>query len=85
MTDAGRSATVWRTDRLRVTELRPEHAGQLFAVLDDPRVGTYLGGAVAESAAALADRIRRQAAGPPPGVVTLVTGNGRAVSSESKI
>ncbi len=66
MTDAGRSATVWRTDRLRVTELRPEHAGQLFAVLDDPRVATYLGGAVAESAAALADRIRRQAAGPPP-------------------
>jgi len=59
------SAESWRTERLRISELRPEHAAALFEVLDDPRVGAHLGGPVPASPTALADRIRRQAAGPP--------------------
>jgi RimJ/RimL family protein N-acetyltransferase len=58
-------AMSWRTARLCLSELRPEHAEALFEVLDDARVSRFLAGPVAASAAALADRIRGQAAGPP--------------------
>jgi RimJ/RimL family protein N-acetyltransferase len=59
------ASSSWRTARLHIEQLGPEHAEALFQALDDPRVGAYIGGPVAESATALADRIRRQAAGPP--------------------
>jgi RimJ/RimL family protein N-acetyltransferase len=55
----------WRTSRLRIEQLRPEHAEALFEALDDPRVGAFVGGAFAESSSALAARIARQTAGPP--------------------
>lgn len=57
-----------RTERLLIRPLLPEHAEALFEALDDPRVGTYIGGPYATSPAALRDRIREQAAGPAPGL-----------------
>jgi len=47
--------------------LAPEHAVGLFDALDDHRVGTYIGGPDVTTLEALEDRIRRVAAGPPPG------------------
>jgi RimJ/RimL family protein N-acetyltransferase len=58
---------VSRTKRLLIRPLREEHADALFEALDDPRVGTYIGGPVAQSPAALRERIRQQELGPAPG------------------
>jgi RimJ/RimL family protein N-acetyltransferase len=55
-----------QTSRLRITPLRPDHAGELFAALDHEAVGRYVGGPEAESVEALRARIVRVSAGPPP-------------------
>jgi len=53
------------TERLAITPLQAADAGELFAALDDPRVGEFIGGPDVTTVEALRDRIERVAAGPP--------------------
>lgn len=57
------------TSSLRVTiePLALRHSEELFAALDDPRVGRYLGGPDVTTLAALRARINRLEAGAPAG------------------
>jgi RimJ/RimL family protein N-acetyltransferase len=55
------------TRRLRIAPLRPADAAELFAALDHPDVGRYIGGPESTSADATRHRIERVNAGPPPG------------------
>lgn len=57
----------WSTDRLRVSLLRMSDAPELFAALDHPEVGAYLGGTDVDSEDRLRESIARLLAGPPPG------------------
>jgi hypothetical protein len=50
-----------RTARLTIEALDPTHAEGLLAALDDPRVGTHIGGPDVTTLAALRERI-----GPSP-------------------
>jgi len=59
-----RSGTL-RSGRLVLEPLRPEHAGDLFPVLDDPRLHTFTGGAP-DTREELRARVARQAAGVSP-------------------
>lgn len=54
-----------RTKRLIIEPLGPEHAEGLFAALDDPRVGAFIGGPDVTTLEALRERIDRLLAGPP--------------------
>ena len=54
-----------QTERLLIEPLSPEHARDLFAALDDPRVGTYIGGPDVTTLDALERRIAALVAGPP--------------------
>jgi RimJ/RimL family protein N-acetyltransferase len=54
----------WRTERLVITPLAQADAAELFACLDDPRVGTYLGGPDVQSLPWLEERIEHLLAGP---------------------
>lgn len=65
MTDGVPADGGWRTQRLRIQQLLPPHADTLFAVLDDPRVGRWIGGPPAADADSLRAVIARQCEGPP--------------------
>lgn len=65
MTEPGDGGPGWQTERLRIQPLRPEHADGLFPVLDDPRVGRWIGGPPAADVEQLRAVIARQQAGPP--------------------
>jgi RimJ/RimL family protein N-acetyltransferase len=54
-----------QTERLVIEPLARAHAAALFAALDDPRVGTYIGGPDVTTMEALERRIDALAAGPP--------------------
>lgn len=54
-----------QTERLVVEPLSPQHADELFAALDDPRVGTHIGGPDVTTLDALQRRIAALASGPP--------------------
>ncbi|MBM3688350.1 MAG: GNAT family N-acetyltransferase [Actinobacteria bacterium] len=54
------------SDGLRLERLRLEHAPMLFAALDDPRVGHFIGGPDVTTLEALRARIDRVTDGPPP-------------------
>jgi len=51
---------------LRIEDLTVAHAPMLFAALDDPRVGLFIGGPDVTSLEALRARITRRRFGPPP-------------------
>jgi RimJ/RimL family protein N-acetyltransferase len=53
------------TERLTIEPLDLSHAVDLFAALDDDRVGTYIGGPDVTSLAALRERIARLNVGAP--------------------
>jgi RimJ/RimL family protein N-acetyltransferase len=53
------------TERLSIEPIGPRHVEDLFAALDDPRVGTFIGGPDVTTPAALRERIDRLVAGPP--------------------
>ncbi|WP_042423886.1 GNAT family N-acetyltransferase [Streptacidiphilus anmyonensis] len=53
-----------RTDRLTLLPLKVEHAAEMAAVLSDPRLHTFTGGAP-DTAQALRDRYERWVAGSP--------------------
>jgi ribosomal-protein-alanine N-acetyltransferase len=55
---------MWRTERLRIEPLGHEHAEELFAALDHPSVGLYIGGPDVTTLDALHTRIDRLAEGP---------------------
>jgi RimJ/RimL family protein N-acetyltransferase len=55
-----------RSERLRYEPLAHAHADGLFAALDDPLVGRYIGGPEMTTIAALHDRIEFLAAGVSP-------------------
>ncbi|MEU5683783.1 GNAT family N-acetyltransferase [Streptomyces venezuelae] len=60
--------TDFRTDRLDLVPLRVEHADEMAAVLGDPALHTFIGGAP-DDVEALRARYRRMLAGSPdPGV-----------------
>jgi RimJ/RimL family protein N-acetyltransferase len=54
-----------QTRRLRIAPLQPADAVELFAALDHPDVGRYIGGPESTSADATRHRIKRVNAGPP--------------------
>ena len=54
-----------QTERLLIEPLSPAHAVELFAALDDPRVGAFIGGPDVTTLDALERRIVALAAGPP--------------------
>jgi ribosomal-protein-alanine N-acetyltransferase len=57
---------VWSTERLDIAPLARSDADDLFAALDHPQVGTYLGGPDIASLPWLRERIDRILDGPPP-------------------
>ena len=54
------------TERLLTEPLTAAHAAELFAALDHPEVGTYLGGPDVTTVDAMVERIAHLAAGPGP-------------------
>lgn len=58
------------TSRLSITPLAQSDASELFAVLDHPDVGTYLGGPDVQSLPWLEERIARLLRGPDDPTVT---------------
>jgi RimJ/RimL family protein N-acetyltransferase len=53
------------TDRLVIETLAPEHAPELFAALDDPRVGRFIGGPDVTTLDRLSNRIAVVGRGAP--------------------
>jgi RimJ/RimL family protein N-acetyltransferase len=53
------------TRRLNITAVQPDDARELFAALDHPDVGRFIGGPEATSVDAVRERIERVNAGPP--------------------
>jgi RimJ/RimL family protein N-acetyltransferase len=58
-------AVALRTERLELEPLRPDHAAELAALLDDPELHRFIGGRP-ETLDELTARVRRQAAGASP-------------------
>lgn len=65
------SAMVWSTRRLEMSPLAISDAVGLFAALDHPDVGQFIGGPDVTTLEALRIRIQRLASGPPPGSTDL--------------
>jgi RimJ/RimL family protein N-acetyltransferase len=59
------NARVHRTERLIIELIDTDHAEGLFAALDDPRVGAFIGGPDVSTLDALRDRVEHLLAGPP--------------------
>jgi RimJ/RimL family protein N-acetyltransferase len=60
----------WLTRRLELSPLDTSDAPGLFAALNDPEVGEFIGGPDVTTLEALRVRIQRLTAGPPPGSPT---------------
>jgi RimJ/RimL family protein N-acetyltransferase len=53
------------TARLRLSPLRADDVDEWFVTLDDPHIGTYIGGPDVTTREALAERVAATLAGPP--------------------
>ena len=61
------SAMAWQTRRLTLSPLDISDAPGLFAALDHPEVGQFIGGPAVTTLEALRVRIQQLISGPPPG------------------